>query len=100
MLSEVREDQSIDFYKLHLMLIGSVVGEIWGEDSLWRWEWPLLTMKEWPHGLGMLIEARRDLYINFCQFYLESIGPGAVEIWGDNFLHWMGFGIWRRNGIL
>ena len=57
-------------------------------------------MKEWPHGLGMLIEVRRDLYIDFCQLRLEPIGPGGVEIWGENSLHWAGFGIWGRNGIL
>ena len=38
-LSEVRKDQSVDFYKLRLVSIGPVVGEIWGEDSLQRWEW-------------------------------------------------------------
>ena len=32
----------------------------------------------------MLIEVRRDLYIDFCQLRLEPIGPGGVEIWGEN----------------
>jgi hypothetical protein len=29
----------------------------------------------------MLIEGRRNLYINFCQLRLEPIDPGGVEIW-------------------
>jgi len=33
-LSEVRNDQSVDFYIHRLVSIGLVVGEIWGEDSL------------------------------------------------------------------
>jgi len=98
--SGVREDQSVDFCKLRLLSIGPVVSEIWGEDSLQRWEWPSLAMKEWPHELVMLIEVRIVLYIDLCQLCLEPIGPGGVEIWGHNFLHWVGFGIWGRNGIL
>jgi hypothetical protein len=38
-LSEVRNDQSIDFYIHRLVSIGPVVDEIGGEDSLQRWEW-------------------------------------------------------------
>ena len=38
-LLEVREDQSLDFYKPLLVSIGPVVGEIWDKDSLKHWEW-------------------------------------------------------------
>jgi len=38
-LLEVSEYQSIDFYKLFLVSISLVVGEIWGEEFLQCWEW-------------------------------------------------------------
>jgi len=41
-LLKVSQYQSVDFYKLCLMSIGPVVGEIWGEESLQCWEWRFL----------------------------------------------------------
>ena len=86
---EARGKLSVDVCGLGLESIGLLVVEMWGEHSphsrnsapgqMLKGQW---MASEWCNGLQIFIEVRGNPSADDCALLLESIDPGAVEIWG------------------